>query len=471
MERIAVSGVAEQNPPRRMEWLFAVLAVVLVVAAYANILVLALGAGLVVLALALVRFQPLLLALVFFLPVAPYLSWDLPVKDLGTLLRVCLFAGALASRVHRGESIRAWLFSGKLTWTMLVYCLVAVLSGVAFNPFTPSVARELMRLASYVCFYYVITDWVRTDEDFTALLKALMISCLCVVAFGFYQIVVGDYSALFEALYPIQDELLKNPPWSGRITSFLSHFNGLAGYLNLVIPFCIGFGIHARDVLLRRLSRVCFVLSSIALVLTQSRGGLLTYGAILLMSALFLAPSARRKLQWSAAIVVGAVAMGIVAGLVFERLAGVDQFTELTRLAIWAGAFSVFAGSPVMGIGYGNLRQQLGGVVGGPDGWMPDAHNLYLQLLAETGIIGLMAFAAVVVVALAIALRLRRKPRFSIEWVIGFAAFAGIAGVMVHGCVDYMFHTTPQFAATFFLVLGLLNAVSRRQERTKPEPA
>jgi O-antigen ligase len=471
MNQMAATTFADKSQSRWMALLIAIVAVALVVAGYANTLVLALTAGVVVLALAFVRFKPLLLAVVFFLPVAPFLSWNLPIKDLGTLLRVCLFAGALASRVRRGESIRGWLFSGKLTWAMLAYFSVAIASGVAFNPPTPSVARELMRLASYLCFYYVISDWVRTDEDLAGVVKVLMISTLCVAAFGFYQVFVGDYSALFDALYPIQDDVLKNPPWSGRITSFLSHYNGLAGYLNLVIPFCIGFALRGRDVFLRRLSLVCFILSSVALLLTQSRGGLVTYVAILLLSAYFLAPSRKRRLQWTAAILTVSIAAGFVAGLVFERLSEVDNYTEITRLAIWAGAAGVFAGAPLAGIGYGNLREHLGGVIGLEEGRVLDAHNLYLQLLAETGIIGFVAFAVLVIVALRLARRVQQASggQQDMTWIIGFAAFAGTAGVLIHGMVDYMFHASPQFAALFFLVLGLLNVAGLRSKLSAEE--
>jgi hypothetical protein len=41
---------------------------------------------------------------------------------------------------------------------------------------------------------------------------------------------------------------------------------------------------------------------------------------------------------------------------------------------------------------------------------------------------------------------------------IALAVFAAICGVLVHGTVDYLFHTTPQATAFFFLVLGLLSA-------------
>jgi hypothetical protein len=51
-----------------------------------------------------------------------------------------------------------------------------------------------------------------------------------------------------------------------------------------------------------------------------------------------------------------------------------------------------------------------------------------------------------------------RQLRDEFAWLIGIAAFAALCGVLVHGTVDYLFHTTPQVAALFFLVLGILRA-------------
>ena len=47
---------------------------------------------------------------------------------------------------------------------------------------------------------------------------------------------------------------------------------------------------------------------------------------------------------------------------------------------------------------------------------------------------------------------------------IAIAVFAAICGVLVHGTVDYLFHTTPQVTALFFLVLGLLSAQASAHE-------
>lgn len=201
-------------------------------------------------------------------------------------------------------------------------------------------------------------------------------------------------------------------------------------------------------------------MASLALLLTQSRGGLLAYAAILLMSAWFFAPNRQVRIRRVAIVLLLCVLAAAVAGLFFQRLAEIDDFTAVSRVAIWGGAFTVFARAPVLGIGFGNLRALMGGLLNLPDGWTGDAHNLYLELLAETGIIGFLAFALLAGVAMRGALKRYRCLQDEFGRIMGFAIFAALAGVLSHGAVDYLFHTTPQVAALFFLVLGMLRARS-----------
>ena len=463
----AATTLAGDYRNKRLEFLLVTASVGLTLAAFFSPLGLALLAGATVLFLAGMRFRPLLLAIVFFIPVNPYLSWDLPIKDLQTLLRFCLFAGALLARQRAGEPVVRWLFSGRVTRALLAYFAVAVIASTVFNPPTGSVARELMRFASYLCFYYAIVDWVRTDNDTKAILQALMLSTIAVAIFGFYQYVVGDYTPVYEALYPVQDELLKNPPFIGRITSFLSHYNGLAAYLNMVVPFCIGFAVRARDRFSRVLGSVCFMFASLALVLTQSRGGLLAYVGILFLAACMLPQSRAARLRWVAMMVLFCGSGWLLASMMFQRLSGVDSFTEVTRLAIWAGAGLLFAGNPVLGVGYGNFKNALASAIAVPDGLMLDAHNLYLELLAETGVTGLAAFAVLVIVCMRQARRMFRETE-EMAKIVGFGVIAAVAGVLVHGMVEYVFHNSPQCAAMFYLLPALLGAHEfRRAEAAK----
>src|SRR5579864_1659914 len=427
-------AVSQTRPGVREELLIVGVAVGLTVAAVLSPMALPLAVSGLVFILAALRFKPLLPAVIFCLPLTPFLDWNFPIRDLTTLVRFSLFAGVVVYRLSHRKGMREWLWSGWLTRAILGYFVVAIAS-VAFNPVTLDAQRELMRLASYICFYYVITDWIQTQKDTRTVLKVLMASTIAVALFGLYQVMIGGYSALYDVLYPVQEEIRQIPPWEGRITSFLEHYNGLAAYINLVVPFCLVFALRGADQTLRTLSRWCLALASVALLLTQSRGGLLAYAAMLMVSAYLLAPDRKIRVRRLAVVLVVCVLAAAVAGFFFQRLGEIDDYTAVSRLAIWGGAFTVFARAPALGAGFGNLRPLMGGLLGLPEGWMGDAHNLYLELLAESGLVGFMAFAVLIVYALRAARRCMRQSRDEFAWLIGIAVFAAVCGMLVHGTV------------------------------------
>jgi len=454
----ATLRASAEVPSWRAELLIVSISLALTAGSLATPLALPLAVTGIVFVLAALRFKPLLPLVVFFLPLTPFLNWDFPIRDLSTLVRFSFFAGVLLYRTTHKSDMRTWLWKGWLTRAILAYLAISVTSAVFLNPLTLDAQRELMRLASYVCFYYVITDWCQTQDNTRALLKVLMVSTIAVAIFGFWQALTGGYTALYDLLYPVQDELAQIPAWEGRITSFLEHYHGLAGYLNLVIPFCLVFAVGGTDHVLRALSRWCLAFGSVALLLTQSRGGLLAFVAMMMVQVCISARDRKTRMKRVALVLIVCLLAAAVAGFFFQRLGEIDDFTAVSRLAIWGGAFTVFARSPVLGTGFGNLRGLMGGLLNLPDGWTGDAHNLYLELLAETGLIGFAAFSILIVLALRAALRQFRRAENHFNKMIALAILSAICSVLVHGMVDYLFHTTPQVTALFFVVLGLLSA-------------
>jgi len=221
MNHPATSRAIVFEPPNwRAELIIIGTAIGLTAGAYVSPLALPLAVSGMVFVLAALRFKPLLPIVVFFLPITPFLSWDFPIRDLSTLVRFSFFAGIFVYRATHHEDLRRWLWGGWLTRAMLGYLIVAIASAVLLNPLTLDAQRELMRLASYVCFYYVITDWCHTEDNTRTLLKALMASTIAVEIFGLWQALTGGYTALYDLLYPVQDEIARIPAWEGRITSF-----------------------------------------------------------------------------------------------------------------------------------------------------------------------------------------------------------------------------------------------------------
>ena len=87
------------------------------------------------------------------------------------------------------------------------------------------------------------------------------------------------------------------------------------------------------------------------------------------------------------------------------------------RTGLYKHAISLFMQHPFFGIGWGNYRNTVVGVVTQETPF--DVHNIYLQLLCETGIVGCVCFAVPMVMTLVMSIRnyellLRKKP--SAKW-------------------------------------------------------
>jgi O-antigen ligase len=175
---------------------------------------------------------------------------------------------------------------------------------------------------------------------------------------------------------------------------FAANPNELA--LSLLLPMAMALGgILTPGRLIRQvLSFGAFVAMVVALVLTQSRGGLLGLGALLATAAVGLR-IARARL-----IVVAAVLFAVLwqtAPIILARFQGADFETGAGRSEIWLAGLRAWADHWLIGSGVGTFPFAYRAVVlvhgGGTTGWYArDAHNVYLNVAVELGIIGFLFF-------------------------------------------------------------------------------
>jgi O-antigen ligase/Flp pilus assembly protein TadD len=126
------------------------------------------------------------------------------------------------------------------------------------------------------------------------------------------------------------------------------------------------------------------------------------------------------------------------------------------RETIWSNAWKIWAGDFWIGRGSGSFPlfySQLNGAVGN---WLPDqAHNIWLQLGAETGLVGVMVWLATVVLFAIVGIKAWRRLSNESETRRQFAAYAGIgAGVLTQQLADSFFHI-PLYTI-YMLVLVVL---------------
>lgn len=209
----------------------------------------------------------------------------------------------------------------------------------------------------------------------------------------------------------------------------------------------------------------CGFLCLTVLVLTFSRGGLIALGAALL-AAPFVA---RRK----AAIVASGLLVSICVVAYIGALAPADARERIVandggsgRTDIWKIGWRMVEAEPIVGLGVGNFQSssihyQIRPGTAKVRTDLADnpsvAHNSYLELLAETGVIGLALFLGIVVTALSAAMRATRKfladDRFDLA-VISGAVFASLVSILASD-----FFISEQFSKQLWLIFALCPVV------------
>jgi O-antigen ligase len=97
-----------------------------------------------------------------------------------------------------------------------------------------------------------------------------------------------------------------------------------------------------------------------------------------------------------------------------------DEYDELDlssemRIKVWKDSMELFRSSPLVGIGF-NTFPYLGFALG-------DAHNLYVKILLEQGIVGLIIFMMIIIIALFYGWKLYRRAKDDLFKGLGIGFF------------------------------------------------
>ena len=203
----------------------------------------------------------------------------------------------------------------------------------------------------------------------------------------------------------------------------------------------------------------------VALVLSNSRGGILAMLTQIVIAVLLMMRWARLRIALAAVLVAGVVAGTLWIG--GDRL--VNNFgtsgsnpaaiatnvrENASRNEIWRATLKLFAAHPLLGAGLGGYWIGLTAYHDASGVLVPqEAHNDYLELLASGGVIGLAigVWFAVMVIRLA-----KQNLWSSTGFVraLRLGAILGIAGVAVHSLFDFGLHLLGN--AVVFLTLIMM---------------
>ena len=351
-------------------------------------------------------------------------------------------SGATTLSVYPGATLELFVFHLSLFFLLLA--------------FANSGSRAPFRVLAIAAFCHAVFAGVLSEMGGTASLKVLWVYPLpeVLTPFGTYVnknhfagLMILGAGASLAILVRRWSFALRRTQWLGwRATA-----SALAGrgFFRLLAP-AIGFAVIV-----------------LALFGSGSRGAALALSAALLVVPLVSTWIRGRLRLWPLALCGGGlVLLALLATLgtstsLFERF--VPEGRYMNRPRVWKATVTMWEAFPVAGTGLGSYlyvfpRSQSFA----PDREFTHAEGDWVQILAETGLVGalaLLAFAAALVRR--VVSRLGSTARGS---ALTTGATVGLLGIVLHGFLDVSLHIPANMVAATFLLGGLVGIGPARRD-------
>lgn len=236
-----------------------------------------------------------------------------------------------------------------------------------------------------------------------------------------------------------------------RIFSTFFNPNVFGFYINIIlIMLCGEINIKNRNYM----ELVTFVLGLICLFLTFSRATWISLIISLVISGVLF-----DKKYFKFALVIFVIIIGFDKILNIGRSNPIklkEDSSMLYRIEIWKACFSIIKDNLFTGIGFGTLFKYISSYSDIVKPNIEHCHNLYIQVLTETGIIGFGSFILILNKFIKNIWN-KTKKRNNQKWVTSFSI---ILMVMVHGTVDSVF-LTPQIMMILSIYIGFISGSER----------
>jgi O-antigen ligase len=272
--------------------------------------------------------------------------------------------------------------------------LVAGLVGIVISPdHVGAVGIYRAYFIEPVILFYVAVDLLLKDDDFRTVLAGLAIgtTVFAIMNLGAWAIAL--------ATTKLVDIDLGNAP-----KALYTSPNSVAIFLEPAVTLAAGFVLYSNNRRDRTAAFICLPFLLASVVATLSRAGLLTLAVL----ALVVVITMRRrglKLGLLGALVVGGIAILQIPAVALRMAHQFDPSypynTFEGRIQIWKDTLHMLSDHPIFGAGLRAYAIVMRPYVTTPKG-LPElyAHNIFLSMWAEIGLLGLAAFTVLLAMLL-----------------------------------------------------------------------
>ncbi len=255
-----------------------------------------------------------------------------------------------------------------------------------------------------------------------------------------------------------------------RVMGTVGHPNFLGYFLEITLPIAFALILAWPDVFIGQLAMLAWMLGTVALILTKSRGAWVSYPFALGFVFLFGATRNLLRLRsFTNMIIVVAVAISILVfsyPIIKKRFVGRDYKAASVRMPLNKAALSIIKQFPLVGVGLNNFSEVFKkydktGYSRIFRGYKHVVHNMYLLIATETGIIGLFLFLLIFFFPFFYTFRsiIAGINDMMVQVMVGICG--GFFAHFIHCLVDPGFILTHHVSALMFMLTGLCSACYR----------
>jgi O-antigen ligase len=346
-----------------------------------------------------------------------------------------------------------------------------VSNALSFDPYATRLV--LVQLATLLIYFSATLVFIDTPHRLHVMVRTIMI-------FGFFLAIFGLTQSFTS---PTKVYWIRELNQSTAFGPFINRHH-FAGYMELTIALPLGLLFAgAVDKEKRLLYGFVAALMGVALVMTASRGGIISLVAEVIFFAIVTAiwrkhgeSGQRRSSRLKSVAVRGGLAVALLV-IMFIGVLMLGGELSINRLIVdsvntndpttgrahfWSVTLQIIKAHPLLGTGLGAF-----GVIytrfDTRNGLfrLEQAHNDYLQVLSDGGIIG-AALALAFVALLFYKAFVRAGSRDDFRRGVALASLGGCFAVLVHSFFDFTLHTTSN--ALLFLILAALATINGRVE-------
>ncbi len=348
---------------------------------------------------------------------------------------------------------------------VLLYWGIATVA-TALSPVKAAAYQGLTKLTLYLLFFALMARVLRIPRIRSWIITLFLHVSLIVSVYGVRQSFFGA-KALATWVDPLSP-LSKTT----RVYSYLGNPNLLASYLLPAIALSLVAVFAWRGWTPKALALTMVVVNGYCLFRTGSLGGWIGLAVLVVTLIILLWYWWRNSLSpfwrtWLLPILFGSMAGLLLLAIqldesirlrVFRLFIGRGDSSNNVRMNVWSSVIDMIKDRPILGIGPGNnafnkiypqyMRARFSAL---------SAYSIFLEVLVETGFIGLSCMLWLLIVTFNQGIQQMRRLRASANtngfWLVG--AISAMFGMLAHGLVDTVWYR-PEVNTLWWLMVAIV---------------